>query len=312
MTDNHDTPKDTAPSPDRAATSGNTLDWVAGDSTDAQAILTRAREIAQARAAQTGVPAPGHNGQEILLLVDESALLADAPATNRPTAAELVRDLLREARDHRFGLEESCPACGAYPRWADGTTFGCYGCSATSTTRLGALLPLTSAQLREATRLAIAGQRVDIAAALLSAEQVLAGTLRLRFDPRDQRVSPIQAAAAVQVCRLDRATVVVLIQTQTGGTQDQAKQQDPAPEWTEEQVAVTRYDLTGPQPARTVSASASTAPGVPRAAAADLAEFHRTLAAATTTWVRAIPELRGLAAPQLPAQHGWAQPRTPA
>ena len=74
MTDN-DATEDTAPaSLDQAATSGNSLDWVAGDGTDAQVMLTRAREIAQARATALGTPAPGPTSLEILL-VDESAQL---------------------------------------------------------------------------------------------------------------------------------------------------------------------------------------------------------------------------------------------
>ncbi|MGW4528310.1 hypothetical protein, partial [Amycolatopsis sp. NPDC004378] len=81
--------------------------------------------------------------------------------------------------------------------------------------------------------------------------------------------------------------------------------------WSDEHFALTRYDLTGPRPRRQISSAMSAAAGVPESAAADLAEFHRTLAAATTRWVRGVPALRDLDPPQLPGQRGWRTPRNP-
>lgn len=47
-------------------------------------------------------------------------------------------------RDSRITLHrQACPACNSAPRWIDGDVFGCYACSATSSSCDTKLLPTT-------------------------------------------------------------------------------------------------------------------------------------------------------------------------
>lgn len=273
---------------------------------DAQDLLHHAHEIARTRATQLGTPLPAADGRKIMVLVDEaSQVLGDVAATGNGTSmAELMRGLLREARDPRATVFENCPVCGGTPRWYDGSMFGCYGCSATSTSFVGKLLPMTDAQRREAVELAIAHGREDITAFLRASEQVYAATLRLRFEPADNSRTEIQADAQVHVWQSRPGVYFVVVRSHVASAEGAEYT------WADEHIAITHYDLTGPHPVRRVSTGISAAAGVPQSTAHDLATFHRTLSNSTTTWVEAIPELRDLDAPLLPAQRGWRRTRT--
>lgn len=278
--------------------------WDAPSEVDTEEMLNRARELAQARAAAFGTPI---EDRPFVVLVDEaSQVLPNTTTGGGPTMSELMGRMVLAARDSRIALyEESCPACGETPRWADDGVFGCYGCSATSTSRVGTLAPMTGEQRSAAVELAANHGAEDVAALVRAAEQPLGATLRLRFDPPDRASAAIQAAAEVHVWQTSPGVYLVAVHGQVAAAEGAEAG------WSDDHFALTRYDLTGPRPRRQVSSAMSAAAGVPASVAADLAEFHRTLAAATTAWARGVPALRDLDPPQLLARRGWRTPRTP-
>ncbi|MGW4528904.1 hypothetical protein, partial [Amycolatopsis sp. NPDC004378] len=259
------------------------LRWDAPSEAEAADMLERARELAQARADALGTPL---EDRQFVVLVDEaSQVLANAPAAGGgPTTSELIRRVVLAARDSRIALyEETCPACGTAPRWADDGVFGCYACSATSTSRVGTLAQMTDEQRSAAAELAATRGAEAVAALIREAEQPLGATLRLRFDPPDRAHAEIQADAEVHVLQTSPGVYLVAVHGQVAAAEGAETG------WSDEHFALTRYDLTGPRPRRQISSAMSAAAGVPESAAADLAEFHRTLAAATTRWVRGVP-----------------------
>ncbi|WP_018685380.1 hypothetical protein [Actinokineospora enzanensis] len=284
-----------------------THDHSTDDTAETTDLLERARELVRARAAQLGTSVPGADDRKIVVLVDEaSQFLGDAAATRDGTSmAELMRRHLHEMRDPRAAVYENCPVCGMTPRWYDGSQFGCSCCSATSSSFVGRLLPMSAEHLREAVELAVAHDREDVATALRASAQVFAGTLRLRFEPADSSRAEIQADAQVHVWQPGPGVYFVVVRSQAAAA-DCAETG-----WADENIAITHYDLTGPQPVRRVGAAVSAAAGVPESVADELEAFHRTLADATTAWVGGVRELRELDAPLLPAQRGWPKPRNP-
>lgn len=278
------------------------LRWDAPSEAEADEMLDRARKLALSRARALGTTL---DGQPFVLLVDEaSQVLGNATAGGGTTVSELMRRYAMDMRESRLTLhEETCPACGTAPRWADDGVFGCYACSATSTSRVGRLAPMTDEQRAAAVELAATHGWEDVVALVREAGQPLGATLWLRFDPQDHASAEIQAAAEVHLWHTSPGIYMVVVHGEVAAADDAEVG------WSDEHFAVTRYDLTGPRPRRRVSSAVSAAAGVPAAAAADLAKFHRTLAAATTAWVRGVPALRDLDPPQLLAQRGWSTPR---